>query len=313
MTLVFPRVKPLGESSQSRNSIRKDQEYATEVVDYLKLTIYKHEKKKGGNNTGGGKKKSGGSIRNTIFLYLPPGLNESYAARYKGVNLGGVGAAALAAVGDIGPDGPGESFAANVSAAADAAKPALGYKMASTALSNVVGKVSPYGFSIDANDLAQLTDGKVFNPYEETLFQSTGFMDHNFKFTMQPKSAADVKVIYDIISELRQAMHPSSDNNKWLTIPDKFEAEIVRYEAKGGKEKLKPKKGDEGAGGFMTALLRFPNKMVLKNMNIDFGDSTAIRTHTPGMENEDFGFVIYNMSLSFQETKYRTREDFLDS
>lgn len=310
MTLVFPRVKPLGANSQSRNSIRKDHEYATEVIDYLKLTIYEHEKKKG-INTGGGKKKSGGKIKDTIYLYLPPGLNESYAARYKGVNLGGVGAAALAAAGDIGPSGPGESFAANISAAADAAKPALGYKAASAALSNVVGKVSPYGFSIDSNDLAQLTDGKVFNPYEETLFQSTGFMDHNFKFTMQPKGASDVQVIYEIISALRQAMHPSVDANDWLTIPDKFEAEIVRYVSKGDRETISGK--IDGKGGFMQALLRFPNKMVLKNMNVDFGDSSAIRTHTPGMENEDFGFVIYNMSLSFQETKYRTREDFLDT
>ena len=50
--------------------------------------------------------------------------------------------------------------------------------------------------------------------------------------------------------------------------------------------------------------------MVLQDMSIDFGDSTAIRSQIPGSEDADFGFAVYNMTLSFQEIKYRTREDF---
>ena len=50
--------------------------------------------------------------------------------------------------------------------------------------------------------------------------------------------------------------------------------------------------------------------MVLQDMSIDFGDSTAIRSQIPGMDDQDFGFAVYNMTLSFQEIKYRTREDF---
>ena len=125
---------------------------------------------------------------------------------------------------------------------------------------------------------------------------------------MVPKSASDVEVIYKIINTLRASMHPakSSDNN-WLSIPDKFRAEIVRYVSKGDDEEL-----GEGtaAGGYMNSLLRFPNTMVLQDMSIDFGDSTAIRSQIPGSEDADFGFAVYNMTLSFQEIKYRTREDF---
>ena len=125
---------------------------------------------------------------------------------------------------------------------------------------------------------------------------------------MVPKSATDVEVIYKIINTLRASMHPtkSADNN-WLNIPDKFRAEIVRYVSKDDEEELGEGKA---AGGYMNSLLRFPNTMVLQDMSIDFGDSTAIRSQIPGSEDADFGFAVYNMTLSFQEIKYRTREDF---
>lgn len=299
--LVFPRVKPLGSSGSSRRSVRDVAQYPTEVIDYLKLSIYEHEQGRGQNSS-----KGSGTNKGQLYLYLPPGLNEKYTAKYEGKNLGAVGAAVIDAAGDA--LGSGQEIGSNIARAADAAKPALGFKAGSTAINTLVGEVSPYGFNVDSNDLAQLTQGRIFNPYEEMLFKGVQFINHSFKFTMVPKSASDVEVIYKIINTLRQSMHPdkSSDNN-WLSIPDKFTAEIVRYTSKGDDEEL-----GEGtaAGGYMNSLLRFPHKMVLQDMSVDFGDSTAIRSQIPGAENQDFGFAVYNMTLSFQEIKYRTREDF---
>ena len=299
--LVFPRVKPLGSSGSSRRSVRDIAQYPTEVIDYLKLSIYEHEQGRGQNSS-----KGSGTNKGQLYLYLPPGLNEKYTAKYEGKNLGAVGAAVIDAAGDA--LGSGQEIGSNIARAADAAKPALGFKVGATAINTLVGEVSPYGFNVDSNDLAQLTQGRVFNPYEEMLFKGVQFINHSFKFTMVPKSASDVEVIYKIINTLRQSMHPdkSSDNN-WLSIPDKFTAEIVRYTSKGDDEEL-----GEGtaAGGYMNSLLRFPHKMVLQDMSVDFGDSTAIRSQIPGAENQDFGFAVYNMTLSFQEIKYRTREDF---
>ena len=299
--LVFPRVKPLGSSGSSRRSVRDVAQYPTEVIDYLKLSIYEHEQGRGQNSS-----KGSGTNKGQLYLYLPPGLNEKYTAKYEGKNLGAVGAAVIDAAGDA--LGSGQEIGSNIARAADAAKPALGFKAGSTAINTLVGEVSPYGFNVDSNDLAQLTQGRIFNPYEEMLFKGVQFINHSFKFTMVPKSASDVEVIYKIINTLRQSMHPdkSSDNN-WLSIPDKFTAEIVRYTSKGDDEEL-----GEGtaAGGYMNSLLRFPHKMVLQDMSVDFGDSTAIRSQIPGAENSDFGFAVYNMTLSFQEIKYRTREDF---
>ena len=190
--------------------------------------------------------------------------------------------------------------------AASAAKPALGFKLGAEAINATVGEVSPDGFSLDSNDLSQITQGKVFNPYEEMLFKGVGFISHSFKFTFVPKSATDVETIFEIIQQLRASMHPKKTGN-WLLIPDKFRAEIVRYVSKGDEEELGEGKA---AGGYMQQLLSFPHKMVLQDMSIDFGDSTAIKTQIPGMEDKDFGFATYNMTLTFQETKYRTNEDF---
>ena len=302
--LIFPRVKPMGTSGSSRASVREQASYPTEVVDYLKLNIYKHARGDKAQNKGGG------GVEQTLYLYLPPGLNERYSAKYEGKNLGAVGKAAIdGAAAALGEEGLGD-IGSNVSAAAAAAKPALGFKLGASAINTVVGEVSPYGFNVDSNDLAQLTKGKVFNPYEEMLFKGVGFISHSFKFSFVPKSAADVQTIYEIISCLRQSMHPAKEGNDWLLIPDKFRAEIVRYESSGDDEKLG--KGRK-SGGYMNALLRFPYKMVLQDMSVDFGDSTAIRTQMPGaISNADFGFAVYNMTISFQETKYRTREDFKD-
>ena len=299
--LVFPRVKPLGSSGSSRRSVRDIAQYPTEVIDYLKLSIYEHQ-------TGRGQKADYGSgkAEQILYLYLPPGLNEKYTAKYEGKNLGAVGAAVIDAAGDA--LGSGQEIGNSIAKAADAAKPALGFKVGSEAINTLVGQVSPYGFNVDSNDLAQLTQGRVFNPYEEMLFKGVQFINHSFKFTMVPKSASDVEVIYKIINTLRASMHPSkSADNNWLDIPDKFRAEIVRYVSKDDEEELGEGKA---AGGYMNSLLRFPNTMVLQDMSIDFGDSTAIRSQIPGAEDQDFGFAVYNMTLSFQEIKYRTREDF---
>lgn len=299
--LVFPRVKPLGSSGSSRRSVRDIAQYPTEVIDYLKLSIYEHQSGRGQKADYGS-----GKAEQILYLYLPPGLNEKYTAKYEGKNLGAVGAAVIDAAGDA--LGSGQEIGNSIAKAADAAKPALGFKVGSEAINTLVGQVSPYGFNVDSNDLAQLTQGRVFNPYEEMLFKGVQFINHSFKFTMVPKSASDVEVIYKIINTLRASMHPSkSADNNWLDIPDKFRAEIVRYVSKDDEEELGEGKA---AGGYMNSLLRFPNTMVLQDMSIDFGDSTAIRSQIPGAEDQDFGFAVYNMTLSFQEIKYRTREDF---
>ena len=86
---MFPRVKPLGTNGSSRSSVRESASYPTEVVDYLKLDIYQHLKR------GKASDKASGKLRGSLYLYLPPGLNEKYSAKYEGKNLSAVGNAVM--------------------------------------------------------------------------------------------------------------------------------------------------------------------------------------------------------------------------
>ena len=56
-TLVFPRSKPYGaNSSSAQDAISKDKTNGTEVVDYLKITIY--DPKEGNNSSYNNTKKN---------------------------------------------------------------------------------------------------------------------------------------------------------------------------------------------------------------------------------------------------------------
>ena len=144
---------------------------------------------------------------NILYLYLPPGLNEKYTAKYEGKNLGAVGAAVIDAAGDA--LGSGQEIGQTSREQQMQRNPHLDSRWDLRRINTLVGQVSPYGFNVDSNDLAQLTQGRVFNPYEEMLFKGVQFINHSFKFTMVPKSATDVEVIYKIINTLRASMHPS--------------------------------------------------------------------------------------------------------
>jgi len=311
--LVYPRVKPLGaESSTTTNQgIRSKQRFPTEVIDYLKLEII--ESKKGGNSKSGN---SGGKVLDTIYLYLPEGMKESYNGKYQGLNLGAIGKAGVDIAANLAGGSGVENIGTSLSEAAKAAKPQAMYKLGSKAINELAGNVGAYNPNLDANSLAQLTQGRIFNPYEETVFQGTDYVNHSFNFNLIPKSSEDVQMIYDIINKLRLAMHPGKDKENWLTIPDRFRASIVRYKSKGDVEEISGgkafQKNNRSTGGYMSSLFRFPHLMVMSNLTFNTGSSEALKSYFD-KNDVDFGFAFYTLSLSFQETKFRTKEDFKDA
>jgi hypothetical protein len=294
MTLVFPRTRPLGaNSTNSRQAIGDDAAFPTQVVDYLKLTI--HDPKTN-------------SLIDTIYLYLPPKLQENYRTKYNGVELGAVGSAAVAAAGkNMAAGGISDGFGEDVKRLAEAAKPALGYSLGAEVINNVVGMTGGSG-SLTANNLSALTQGKIFNPYEETIFQGTEFRDHSFEFKLVPKNAGDVQTIYTIINKLRRHMLPAKDGDNWLKIPDKFRLEVVRWQGGPEGETIST---PGNSGGYLAKLMKFPHYLVLHDMGIDLspdGNYAGLMSYLGG--DTDFGPVSYNMRLSFKETKYVTREDY---
>ena len=243
-----------------------------------------------------------------IYLYLPPKLQENYRTKYNGVELGAVGAQAVQAAKEgMAAGGISDGFGENVKRMAEAAKPALGYSLGANIINSVVGKTGGSA-NLTANNLSALTQGKIFNPYEETIFQGTEFRDHSFEFKMVPRNAGDVETIYQIINKLRRHMLPAKDGNNWLTIPDKFRLEVVRWQGGPEGETIST---PSGKSGYLAKIMNFPHYMVLHDMGVDLspdGNYAGLMSYLGG--DTDFGPVSYNMRLAFKETKYVTRADY---
>ena len=301
MTLVFPTSKPLGANNRnSREAIKDDAAFPTKVIDYLKIDIYGHEHDE---------------IIDTVYLYLPNKLSEKYTAEYKNVTLGPAGNAAVGAAKKIVSsegDFEGTSFKGELKNFAKAAKPSLAFGAGAKAISATVGVTGQGMSSLSGNDLAALTTGKIFNPYEEAIFSGTSFRNHTFSFKMQPKNAQDVQTIYQIIHTFRTSMLPGKDGNNWLTLPEYFRVAVVRYTDNGKNETI-TNPGYGAGGGMLNALMQFPTKMVLKGVDVDLapdGNYASLQSWSPGNNLTDFGPASYQMTLNFQETQFLTKESF---
>ena len=312
-TLVFPRSKPYGANSTgAQDSISKDKRKGTEVVDYLKITIY--DPKEGANSSYNYIKENHvntDTVKKSIYLYLPNKLREGYQAKYNGVKLGPLGGAALGGINDaIGEGGLNtESLGDSIKEMADAAIPTAGFNLGANMINEVLSRAG--GGGLTGNNLAALTTGKVFNPYEETVFQGMQFRDHKFDFLFAPKSQSDVETITDIIETFRISMLPGKDGDHWLTIPDYFRVEIVRLVSNEEEEVLYPTTGAV-TKGVLQKIMQFPSKMILANMDVDlspYGPYASLKS-VGGDDTYDFGPVAYRMSLSFKETSLLSRESY---
>ena len=87
---------------------------------------------------------------------------------------------------------------------------------------------------------------------------------------------------------------------------------MVRYTDNGKSETI-TNPGYGSGGGMLNALMQFPTKMVLKGVDVDLapdGNYASLQSWTPGNNLTDFGPASYNMTLSFQETQFLTKESF---
>ena len=314
-TLVFPRSKPYGANSRgAQDSITRDKRKSTEVVDYLKITIY--DPKEGNNSSYNYLKNNNvqtDTVKKSIYLYLPNKLREGYQAKYNGVKLGPLGGSAIAAATDMIGDGGlnTDNIGESMEKIAKAAIPTAGFNLGAQAINRAL-QVAGGGSNITGQDLAALATGKVFNPYEETVFQGMEFRDHKFDFIFAPKNPSDVEIILDIIKTFRVSMLPGRDGSHWLTIPDYFRVEIVRLVTNEDAELLFPSSGSNQKG-VLQQIMQFPSKMILANMEVDlapYGPYASLKSADKQDDTYDYGPVAYNLSLSFKETSLLTRESY---
>lgn len=154
--------------------------------------------------------------KSAVYLSIPPSLTAQYQPVYRQVNLGVGGAAAVNAMGS----NNFEQLAGSIQAAAAAVLPEFAASAIAQGSNAVSGLFGVQG-NLDANALAGLTQGKVFNPYTEQIFSQMNFRSHSFAFKMVARNYEEAKMIHQIIRYLKMGSHPrvtGGSLEKFLTL-----------------------------------------------------------------------------------------------
>lgn len=326
---MYPMVPPKGPLNNDED-ITAGRQWPAKNIDYLKLTIYDPEKGGNpytyiGNSSGsivegnstfgqfGGGSANEDAIHGSIYLHMPHQLNENYQVRYNKATLGPFGDALTQTIDKVSGGGSTlDSITTALQGGANTAAPQAVFNAIGGSFSNLNQALGTDG-NVSRDQLTGLTKQRVFNPYEETVFEGTNYRSHSFEFDMVPRNPQEVVQIRNIISMLRDSMLPGMDGttNSWLTIPRFFKASMVRYSPPvsggniiDGEETLKEP-------AMLSYIMQFPVKMVLTGMEVNLtpmGSHTSLRDMTKGGDaNSDQGPAAYKMSLNFDETAFITR------
>ena len=322
---MYPMVPPRGPLNNDED-ISAGRQWPARNIDYLKLTIYDPEKSSPytyiNNNsdaqygTFGGGTASEDAIHASIYLHMPHQLNENYQVRYNKATLGPFGDALTQTIDKVaGGGGTLDSITKALQGGANTAAPQAVFNAIGGSFSNLNQALGTDG-NVSRDQLTGLTKQRVFNPYEETVFEGTNYRSHSFEFDMVPRNPQEVVQIRNIISMLRDSMLPGMDGttNSWLTIPRFFKASMVRYSPPvsggniiDGEETLKEP-------AMLSYIMQFPVKMVLTGMEVNLtpmGSHTSLRDMANFAELDsdglDQGPAAYKMTLNFDETAFITR------
>lgn len=248
-------------------------------------------------NLGKGKKNSvnwssEGFVAGTIYLHMPNQIQSNYQITYKDVDMGVLGATAMAAV---------ESGSAPTAESIQAAAASMAPEVAAASLATAIGAAnSAVGASgsMTGGDIATLTKRKAFNPYKENVFQSVPFRQHSFNVKMVPRNKDEADQIKGIVNLLKWAMHPSFSAagegagisaTRWLDIPYSFGLEYKRI------------------GSSSSQLLYKFMPSVLTAFNVDY---TPDGNYVSGRNLTDFndhGLAV-NIQMTFKETRMLTKD-----
>ena len=177
-----------------------------------------------------------------VYLAMPKTLQTGYAPRYRQVDLGVAGAAAITALGGDLTDTT--QVAKIVEDAAAAGLP----EFAGSAAADIINGLSQAGGlagGVDANSIQALTRGRIFNPFKEQIFAGLDFRTHNFTFKLLSRSENEAKRVKAIIDYFKQGAMPAVggesasvsglnlSSNRFFEIPDSFNIKFLRVDADG--------------------------------------------------------------------------------
>lgn len=358
MPLVYPR-----SITGSSLGISRGDSFETAFVDYLQIKIYSSEKgnpytyigQGSGTNSNygegqvlGGGGEAEGSINETIYLYLPPQLKESYSTQYQKTTVGAAGMAALDAFANAAA-GQEQSLIDKIQDTAKGVTPQFVMDKIGSAVGTVNSAIMGSGNAgnLDANSVAALTKRKIFNPYQETTFRGTNYRSHTFTFQCQARNPREAQELFRIIAALRKAMLPglqdstdedpsagngiaddvegetnqnlvnaafrggAAGSGRWLTIPDYFRLDIIRVEGKANADGEVEMTGSSPMG--LKRIMQFPTRLVLKDLNLNLSPNGPYNSLKDALDTSvDYGPANFQMTLTFDETAFLTKASLAD-
>ena len=252
------------------------------MLEYVPQTIESGENFEGGNLGAFKSDRKNRTILGTVILPIPSGISES-----NGVNWGGD------------TMGPGEALAANVALNVIT----KGFTAGAKQVSGVVGGSDESGsdlksavavkFSEAASGVGNLlsrTQGAVFNPNLELLFNGPTLRPFSFTFKMSARSETEAKEIIRIIRFFKQGMSPQkTQSSLYLKAPHTFRIEYL-YRP-GGKDNIHPYIGQI-------------KECALQNFIVNYTPEGQYATFQDGV------MVSYEIQMQFQELEPVFNEDY---
>ena len=246
----------VGDPDVPSGILRYPYEALTETTDYLRIII--KERKNTGiieginadkatgfkGNLGGSAAINGNKIAvnnptmlkngGVILLPIPSNVTDSNSVSYNGGSMNSITAATLsgslqAMQGGISSLNPRETKAIFEGAVGRAG---LGLGSAKRLIQQqlAVSAAGIFGSNVSLDQLLARSEGRIFNPNMELLFDGVKLRSFNFQFKMTPRDANEAKQVKFIIKSLKRNMAPKTvdQGNLFLKTPNVFELSYMQ-------------------------------------------------------------------------------------
>jgi hypothetical protein len=256
-------------------------------------------------------------------IAMPKNIATSYSPKYRQIDLGVVGAAALQG---LAGGGDMNNLANTIKDAANAALPEFTSSAGAQLLSGLAQTAGLQG-GLDANSLQALNRGRIFNPFKEQIFTGIDFRTHTFDFKMVARSLPEAKEIKSIINYFKFGSVPNIGGtedsldfgdaegldvsaaekafeglagNRFFTTPDTFDIKFVRMETNSDGNTIVSKDQD-----FMHFKI---HPSVCTNISVNYtpdGQYTSFKT----LDGKAIQVPALTLNVQFAEMKLITKKD----
>jgi len=244
--------------------------FPTAFIDFLKITAVEVTYNKGAvlSNAGAAEAKSiqdQSKEGDSVFLYMPQNLSVSYQANYSNMAFGVAGKMAAEMLGTTGNGG----IVSAIQASAGAASPEALFNNIAKGAENLAGSIG-VGGQVSGSALSAVTQGKIFNPFEEQIFTGITFRSHPFQWKMVARNKQEAITINHIITFFKTNMLPnftSSTFSPATATGDKAASATTAAPTGSISSTIGASPYGAGAGG---RYLSVPNRFRLKMVRVNY-------------------------------------------